>query len=38
MNRLNRSRHRAAAVGYVMAGIICLLAMVFMISIGGATA
>jgi hypothetical protein len=38
MNRLNRSRHRAAAVGYVLAGIICLLAMVFMISIGGASA
>jgi hypothetical protein len=38
MNRLNKSRHRAAAVGYVLAGVICLLAMVFMISIGGATA
>jgi hypothetical protein len=36
MNRLNKSRHRAAAVGYILAGIISLLAMVFMIFMGGA--
>lgn len=38
MNRLYKSRHRAAAIGYILAGVICLLAMVFMISIGGGAA
>jgi hypothetical protein len=36
MNRLYKSRHRSAAIGYILAGAICLLAMVFMIFMGGA--
>jgi hypothetical protein len=36
MNRLYKSRHRSAAIGYILAGVICLLAMVFMIFMGSA--
>ena len=36
MNRLYKSRHRSAAIGYILAGVICLLAMVFMIFMSSA--
>jgi len=38
MNRLNKGRHRAAAIGYILAGIISLMAMVFMIFVGASGA